>query len=326
MSDPPYLVYGANGVATAAGPSRAEVTSLACFFLHADGDAIDRYVDEVLNAISGGAVRYRAMSHHVLATFGSTVNGRSLTPPYSTMGTLDEQQAAFWLLVARVEEPNEPDGRPVAQRFLAHAPYLFVDNPLSLTIGREVNGFAKSWGHLAFEPPTSFAVDTFGGPFGRGERADRHRMCSMERIDADHDDRADDDRADDHLLGDLVELVDWLKPRLPLPRVKVHAVREVIDLLREGTTWGLFLRQLRATDDNLRAAYQEVAECQIDLSKVRGRVLPHAYRFSLEALDSCPIGEELGIRSQDVPFGIELTMELELRSGTTIWWSAAPTP
>ena len=315
MTDREFLVYGANGAATAPGPAVAALPTLSCFFLQADPAAIDAYCERVLNAMSDGSVTYKAMSSHVMVSFGSMVGGRSLTPPYTNMGLLDEKQFGVWLFVARVKGHGHLQR---VERALTFVPYMLVDNPLSLTIGREVNGFAKSWGYFDLQGPTHYSVDAFGGNFGTGETAGRHRLVTMVASGATQEAHQEWD--------DIVDLVRWVHPKLSLGLPGMAMAKELLHLITDGITWGLFLRQLRSTPNSVNAAYQEVLEAPMRASAVHARMLPHTYDFTLKHLDSSPIDTELGLTSQSVPFGIELSLELELQEGETVWSSTGPQP
>ena len=311
MSRPPYLVFGANGVQTAAGPSRAHIPTLNCFFLEADAAAIDRYCSTVLTGISDGTVTYEAISSHIMVTFCSMVGGHSLTKPYTTMGLLDEQQFGVWLFVARTHHFGPVR---VLDRILTAVPYMLVDNPLSLTIGREVNGFPKSWGYFDQHADQRFTVDTFGGNFTDGETAGRRHLCTVEATGPTQ-----------HAIqefSDLAHLFEWVHPKLSFGLPGLGIAEEMAAGLAEGRVWSLFLRQFRSTENNLLACHQEVLEAPITASKVSARILPHEYDFRLDHLDSAPIDTELGVTSQTVPFGVQLTMDLELGLGETRWTSS----
>ena len=70
---------------------------------------------------------------------------------------------------------------------------------------------------------------------------------------------------------------------------------------------------------------EDVPETLSAVVRVKARILPHTYDFTLQHLDSSPIDTELGLKSQSVPFGIELSLELELQEGQTLW-SSGPKP
>ena len=94
----------------------------------------------------------------------------SMASPFDRWGTVSEIMAAFWVPVIA--------GRDLGDIFLAErlglaAPYVFVDNSMSLLGGRETYGYAKTMGR--FDPRDGIGdrlrMEAFGGDFGRDEGA-----------------------------------------------------------------------------------------------------------------------------------------------------------
>jgi hypothetical protein len=81
----------------------------------------------VFSEPSGGKVRFQAFGEHVMLTWGRIPTVRSLDPRFAERGTVNEDQVAVWVPVLG------PDGLAM---FVA---YIWLDNPMSMTSGREVS-------------------------------------------------------------------------------------------------------------------------------------------------------------------------------------------
>src|SRR5215211_2545893 len=117
-------------------------------------DLCNRY----LNDPSKGQLDYRPLSPHVVLTFTRTTSLAAENPRYTELGKYPETEAAFWVLTAALERNDRLE---FVDRLAWFTPYIFVDNPLAMSDGREIYGFPKEFGW--FKLPND-AGDS--GPFG----------------------------------------------------------------------------------------------------------------------------------------------------------------
>jgi hypothetical protein len=63
----------------------------------------------------------------------------------------------------------------------------------------------------------------------------------------------------------------------------------------------VFLKQIRAIEDGMGAALQQIAEARYTVKRFRARPLMHSYHMTVHPLDSQPLADELGLTSGPGP-------------------------
>jgi hypothetical protein len=99
--------------------------------------------------------QYVPLVPRVLILFASIQQLKSVEPPDSALGWMTEGDVAFWVSVAQLD-PTGAASRPRGLTWFL--PYIFVDNPLALTTGREVYGYPKEQG--TFVIPRAWTMRT----------------------------------------------------------------------------------------------------------------------------------------------------------------------
>jgi len=112
---------------------------------------MQRLVDANLNLPSlraGSRLRFTVLGNSVLLAFLRS-EGAGPSSPTNRVGKMDDREAAFFIPLL------QRDGLKV--RLTAWIPYLFIDRPIGMTMGREVWGYNKSAGtvHLPYDPQPS---------------------------------------------------------------------------------------------------------------------------------------------------------------------------
>src|SRR5439155_1167057 len=138
---PRYVDYG--GLATCPSPVDCDDATLYSFILDADHGRLAALCERVFSAPSGGDLDLRPLGRHVMLTFGNVEQIKPQLEPWCQMGHVSERQVALWVPVVAVRSRQ---GRPIAMSLGWFVPYMWVDNPISLTGGREIYGYNENWG------------------------------------------------------------------------------------------------------------------------------------------------------------------------------------
>ena len=141
ITQPKYVNYGA--MVNTNVPFLCKGTRLFGFMVEGDLDKLKALCSKVLSDPAQGAVEYVPLTHYVLLAYADVSEVSSAEPPLNKVGSVNERQVATWVLTAAVKREA---GVLVAQRLAWFVPYIIVDNPASLTGGREVYGYPKSFG------------------------------------------------------------------------------------------------------------------------------------------------------------------------------------
>jgi hypothetical protein len=71
--------------------------------------------------------------------------------------------------------------------------------------------------------------------------------------------------------------------------------------------------------DGERASGQQITDGGVTLKRISGRPLLADFEFTLHELDSHPVAEELGVRSQTTSLAFEVEMDFVLDDGRVLW-------
>jgi uncharacterized protein with NAD-binding domain and iron-sulfur cluster len=326
---PAYVEYG--GRATAPGPFLSLKGRLRSFLLQGDRTRIEDLVRRTLDEPAGPEVAYRAIGSNVLLMVGGFQRVSSMASPFDRWGTVSEIMAAFWVPVIA--------GRDLGETFLAErlglaAPYVFVDNSMSLLGGRETYGYAKTMGR--FDPRDGVGerrdgvgerlrMKAFGGDFGRNEGAAWRLFLD---ISADGGKGSTSKRTDS--LDGPEALVRQLAPQVlernaegevVLPGVRLAA--SLLDDMLEGRIRQVFLKQFRDAAHGTRACYQSVVEAPIEIKRVSMRRSSRSWDVKIQPLDSHPIDQEMGVTSQRAILALDGELDMVVETGVEIGRVAA---
>jgi hypothetical protein len=306
---PAYVNYG--GLATCPSPVDCEDSTLYGFFLEADNSALSSLCERVFSVPSGGAFDVRPLGSHVMLTFGIVQRIKPQLEPWSRMGYATESQVAFWVPVL-VYEGNGAGPLPVSLGWFV--PYMWVDNPLSLSGGREIYGFNKNWGWIDLPSPDAvdrLKLDAFGGDFNSSSPAGRHPLIEVTRASTEALQR--DAASEWHDLEGLTSVVKGFDVARGLPD---ELFRAIVD--RSGPPQ-LFLKQFRSVAQGELASQQQITDGGVTLKRISGRPLLAEFEFKLHDLDSHPVRSELGVQSQTTSLAYEVEMDFVLDDGHVLW-------
>jgi uncharacterized protein with NAD-binding domain and iron-sulfur cluster len=300
-----YVEFG--GLTTIPSPYRCDDATLHGFWARCDGEKLDRLCDRVFSDPSDGKVRFQAFGEHVMLTWGRILTVRSLDPRFADRGTVNEDQVAVWVPVLG------PDGLAM---FVA---YIWLDNPMSMTSGREVLGYPKTWGRLGFPEHGD------DGPFGlaafglaqAGDRADFSPLLELTRQG-----RAEE--TGDVPFRSLYELVShaaWeLIPGDPVELARaLGAGPELLSDAARHRMRSVFLKQFPAVEGSEAAALQQITETSYVIRRLRAWPLASTYRLEVHPMDSHPLFEELGLESQTIDLAYVCDMDFDVRDSRVLW-------
>jgi hypothetical protein len=234
----------------------------------------------------------------------------SEVPPFSDMGGLSEHEAAFWI-------PIQDTKATGAQPLSFMNPYLFVDNPLALTAGRELEGFFKDPAEVTVptaSAPGPFAVDALTVvSFGPGAMVTRARLVEVTppetpggAIIADGLAALDTVRTLVRDLGDIGR--DWHEAMALLHTLERHALQSIL------------LKQMRDVADSLRACYQAVVQVPLVVTAFESLRVLDAHQVTLTSTASHPLATSLGLAaSQRSLIALTVRFDAQVPNGQILW-------
>ena len=338
---PLYIARGGDMVIPQ--PLSMRGTTSYSFILPASQERLGALVERLLNAPAGGAAHYLPAGPFVMLVCADIEHGQGREQPYHDMGWLPERDIAFWVpvLAGKLEGGVFSTARLVW--FLA---YTFVDNTAALVTGREVFGFPKTQAVVRFPKDAgaggAFSVDTLViKQFGPKNQAEIARLLTVEALKregaAPGGVRAElgARRAEpppwtagsawssleegfQELGSRIVSAVLAGVEKAMVPAVTVAG--KLVDGYRGQELGMVFLKQFRDVRDPARACYQAVVEAPAVVDAWRsGGFLP-SHRVTIEAADSHPIVEELGLSGATVEsvLGMWLTYDFTVGRGVVI--------
>jgi hypothetical protein len=309
---PKYIDYGPR--LTFPGPFLATGGRFLCLVLRGDAAKLGRLCEGVLSEPAQGRCAYTPLTPYVVMMIGSWTGLSSLGPGLVGAGNVPETSLTFWLPVSATDADR-------SSRVCLFAPYLFVDNEVSLLIGREDFGYAKALGQFdpqpVIVPPnrtttiTAYGEDPSnpGGPPGWYEAVKlEERTAGAKPTPADAD----------VALGVAEELVALLQDPNLDPIEVVSAVFSAVKEFFESKTREVFLKQFRDASQPTRACLCEVVESPIVVRQPQVSLLSSSWDVTVTSSGTYPIYEDLGIAAQTAPVAYLLEYEMELGLGLII--------
>jgi hypothetical protein len=324
VSNPAYIDYSNDYIIPI--PGAGDDTYLYCFPIDGTYQNMLNVVDQRLNfSPLNQKVRYFPLSEKMLLVFSDIKKGYTLDPNYKKYGFLEEK--ALQIFMPIVECTPDANKNWVAQRILFFIPYIFIDQPFSLSIGREVFGFEKSLAN--FEMPDSpatannFQLNAFGfknfdklnPEFGK-----YHPLINSKKTDEkiEEGEWKTHNDAWEHIKQHLDTKKQNSEFSIGLPFI----IHELKDLFHK-TLPMIFLKQFRDIADPSKACYQAIVEGNgIADAFLGGWFLGHEYEITIEDVASFPIKEDLGLPDKILvshPFWVHSNLRFDL--GKVLWKS-----
>jgi len=302
---PLYVEYG--GTTTTPQPDSVEDCVLYGFFPEANRQKLESLCDKVFAKPSNGAVTCTPLLDRVMLTFGKAARIQPQLQPFNQMGYAVEQQVAFWIPV-EVSRTSNVGSFPKLAWFV---PYMWVDNPLSLSGGREIFGWAKNWGSMILDPKAGFTLEAYGGNFDPSLPSGYFPLVKISPVSPTASTPQDS-------FADTI--IEWL-----FREALILAAEGFRDLFTQfvkvaAPTPIIFLKQFRSVSNGLEASLQEItgAKSSVTVLKSLEPVLTE-YRLTINPLDSHPIAADLGVTDQTLSAGFQVKMDFTLQNGITLW-------
>jgi hypothetical protein len=308
-----FLEYG--GLTSVPGPFHCTDASIVVIPLRADPAKLADLCATVL-ADPTGATSYSPVGEFVLLSFGSmvvrsTCPGRSkfFDTTYADMGASAERHVALWVPTVAGHRSRYVE---LIDRFAMFIPAMWVDNPVSILGGRDIYGMAKQWGVPSFAHDGSgCSLDVFGGDFGPDEVSGVHRLLDVTPPAGWHPGASVMEVADE--VGKIVggSLRSLLHGQFALPDGAL--LTEAFDGLAQHTLHQVAVRQFRTpAGDGAGGTAPELVALTTRFHSLDTRILGHGFEVVVHPLASHPLERWLGITSQEVAIGIEVTADFTL--------------
>ncbi len=262
------------------------------FFLAADLTKLQELCDAVFTTPSNGVVTCTPLDSFVLLTFGTM--GWVGNSALSSLGVQENQVAIQVPVEMTMGGVNTP---------VWFTPFEFVNNPESLTNGREVFGFAKCSGNVdvaALSEPQFLSVSAFGG------------------------------NATDLVM--TPRTIISVKRGLPNPLNIGWAVANLsADFFALFTQWAsnggasqIFLKQFMDAANPINACFQQILQTDfsVTLKPIWDAFAPILcdYDVTISQLDTHPVSTQLGIYTQTVHGAFRIEADLvQLANGQILW-------
>ncbi|MBI1212612.1 MAG: hypothetical protein GC190_14200 [Alphaproteobacteria bacterium] len=291
--------------------------TLQGFVFQSNRQLLQHVCDEMINAPTGGAVKFRAVSSHVFLTALYQPRVQSDDPIDRTTGYVEEIDLAFWILAFGGKTDDLLGWR---LRWLPV--WLFVDTGSAIAAGREVFGYPKhqaSFTRPINAPPDDAKVTVKTLAFvnsGPDERAREWPLVSLEPVDPSAQHSTSKPTVLDQVAAALREFLEGhpstlggsgnVFENLALPFVNMPMI---------------FLKQFRDIHMPGRACFQAVTTVPVE-SRHIGDVgfFPTRYRLTINKAKSHPLEEVLGLQSgQESEFGFWLIQDFYVGFGETLW-------
>jgi hypothetical protein len=341
-----YLEQG--GLATAPGPLNCTGTTMFGFWADAHGPSLRELCARLFEQPSGGQVVVRPWSSKVLIAFVRIDRIDSEPPQFARVGHVSEREVVLWIPAFVLKAP-----KPVPSDLLATVTAcMWLDNPISITSGREVYGYPKSWGTIASDPaeaigdgaepladgelpddPATLSLDAFGVTrYGLNEVPGPRPLLRLirgaERAPPAPGHRDDDDDPLKRLLRESAAKL-GIGSRAEAAARVADSERLLTTLLGRIEVSQMFLKQFRsAAGDGLASSQEIVRAPATHIAGFSWDWLPD-YELEVSHLDSHPVsttltpGEpdllRLGLASQEIKTAFKARFNFRVERGETLW-------
>ncbi|MDX1994042.1 MAG: hypothetical protein SF029_16775 [bacterium] len=297
-------------------PVVANEVVMTMFVVKGDHARLQALCDRYLNNLPGTQYRFAPLGSHLLLTF-SGLKAIATTPPYDEYGWCREHgEVTFWMPTIQYKREL---GVWVPQRFAFFIPYIFLDNTVPLTVGRDSYGMPKQFGWIDWptvhDAPQHYTLDAYAlKTYSQETEVKRERVLSV--IGPDQQTRADEV---------------WTNPRQGFGAVKAIALPEAAPQMSNLPAKFfsdlhfnvpiVCFKQFRDSENGNNACYQAIVDLrsEVRVESFRGGLLHGDYTLSVETLQSHPIVNDLGLNVGKVPLALWLNFSMTMTNGKAIW-------
>jgi hypothetical protein len=279
------------------------------FVLRCKRELVQDLIDRQLNKPCGGVLRFHVPSSHVLLYFADFP--RCYFEVMRDKGWSSQREAAIWV-------PLLLDNGDEIRRLCIYSPYVFVDNPVALTAGREVFGFFKESGSIGLpgDPNNAraYMLDTIGAvAYSSETKIGPVRLLSIESHEKPGGHPWDTLREAVARVRQGLELLPDLEA--PIGAAEDNHSATLLSL----TPSMVFLKQFRSIGADQDACYQAITEVVPKISAFYGFELEHRGHFHLETVESHPLACDLGLADQTVRLAFKARFDMRFPGGRILW-------
>ncbi len=317
---PPFIDYPGNIVLD--HPIAEKHTQIYSFVVMGNMSAMQQTVDQRLNFMNDRPdTKYIVASDKVMLSFTYSAQGHSLASDIK-MGYASEKALLTFVIVAECKKDGDEWD---AQRLFLFAPFTFVDNPLSMAVGRETYGFPKSIG--IFEMPSdhkdvyNFSLSALAfKQFNPEERAYMQPLLNINKQIVDTPEEEED-------LQDSLAMWKKISAQMKPTNDEFHKginfyLKEMKDLWNAEVPL-VFLRQLRDIADAKNACYQAIMEVNGNVTAFHGAsIYSSKYVVAINDVATYPICAALGIPSLcEAEWAFRVNIDLSFGTGVEVYRS-----
>lgn len=290
-------------------PFPIEGMASQALLLHADYRQLVKTTDQWLNSVPGSEYRYVPLLPFVICN--PVWIKRILWTP-AGKGWMRESDFNFAYYVACFK------GHDFQHIAIAQA-YLVVDNPLTVSTGREVFGYRKVFGQMEYLAGTYQPVAASTWVLKTETPDSELELAEVARILPPTGWPAATRQAEWHDLKQLIELAVG-----DLVFDAVVAVTHLLEHFRSQNLPVVYLLQLRDIADPTAASYQAILESPMEITNLHSAwFLPPGFKIQLTDYPSYPLISDLGIRVDDsgvadVALGFQTYWDCVLQPGRVV--------
>ncbi len=318
---PAYQNFGPRDVVPPPFYSRGG--SFLVLILPAEQTQLQTLVDTMLNEPAKGQVSYTVPGKWVAMQVGTYVALGSRASGYASAGMASETSVAFWVPLLGKQG--------AATDYVAlNAPFVYVDQPMSLSSGREVFGYPKSLGRFTPELWNGSGIEmyAFGGMYFQNSHATWSPLIKLLPATTTAGVAGPVQAAlEEETPTQVAEVIFRGANAIPdtvagLGGELWETVKRFVAML-EGTMRQAFLKQFRDVAGSTGACYQKVIEANGTVISPRVSLSDTTWRVQLSQQSNHPIAAELGLAPViETKLGFTISMDIELLPGTVV----APLP
>lgn len=280
------------------------------FFVKGETGKLQAMLDRDLNAVSQGKYYFKPLSEYVMLTFTDIPKDYSLSPQDRQKGWGAEKDVSIWVPVGSFVDKN---GEQHLDQVFWYTPYIWVDNSITVSVGREVYGFPKNLGRFEFPPesaPNHFRTTVNGfSSYSPETEAGWQDLLTVDNL---RPGSSPVNKWDDFIetlkgLWDVATSLDIVKPDW-------HFAAELIHELLQPQLPQLFLKQF-PDGSGERVSYQALCSSPARIEQFHGAgILDGEFQLTINDVASFPLAEDLGLSlgAQTAAFGFWIKMDFVL--------------
>jgi uncharacterized protein with NAD-binding domain and iron-sulfur cluster len=293
MAERPQYIHAGGNVMMHA-PLELDDSQMYGFFVRGTRAALQRTVDQTLNAPAAGKMHFKVLSPYVMLTFTRVHHAWSSDPADHAKGWGQETDIVTWVLVGQ----QNPGSAKIDHLFV-YPCHIWVDDCMALINGREIYGYPKFLCEYTMpqpgEPPRSFTLAAKGfEPFGPDEPMAMHPLLEIESSNPQPTPLKN--------LEQLVtQAVQVLASDLDALDLDLAGWEQVAKAMLAPQLDQIFLKQFPDASGT-RAVYQAVVAAPAVVKKIHAvELLGGDWRCNLHRFASFPLDQTLGLPLGEQP-------------------------